>query len=235
MGSETNRTTRPGVAIRSRSRPVLPRGRSRDEALPEERMEMSHYGGHMRDAFCELIEEWAAAGKPPASWPLEEDFSEEEWPTPTFLREFLGCTDILPRSDRDLVLGILGEDDEQEVITYARAASRLLSRARSGATAVPLRFVRSCVACLRKNTDTVLAFKGDAEWVAAGLMALGVPEDEAGSTVAYALTGRVDEVPEGEVSMIFRVCETCAERPGFPVVPVAAGEVAPIVPRHAPS
>ena len=36
----------------------------------------------------------------------------------------------------------------------------------------------SCVACLR-GTDTGLAFTGEAEWIIAGMMMLGIPEDQA--------------------------------------------------------
>lgn len=72
-------------------------------------------------------------------------------------------------------------------------------------------YAGSCVACMQ-GTDTGLAFIGDAVFAAAGLTALGIPEDQVQFTLAAA-AGNVDgEVPEGEMPVVVRVCASCASR-----------------------
>lgn len=69
----------------------------------------------------------------------------------------------------------------------------------------------SCVACMQ-GTDTGLAFVGDARFAAAGLTALGIPDDQVQFTLAAA-TGNVDgRLPEGEMPVVVRVCGSCAGR-----------------------
>jgi hypothetical protein len=57
---------------------------------------------------------------------MEHRHEPEEWQPRLFLREFLGCDDVVPKDYRRLLLELTGVDDEQEIITYARAAHSLL-------------------------------------------------------------------------------------------------------------
>ena len=86
----------------------------------------------------------------------------------------------------------------------------------------------SCVVCLR-GTDTALAFVGEAEWAVAGLQHLGVPDYQAGATVSYGLGCGPGEVPDGEVTVMFRVCRECADKAGFPVALVTAAADIPAI------
>jgi hypothetical protein len=78
-------------------------------------------------------------------------------------------------------------------------------------------FSGTCVACLRP-TDTGLGVRGDAEWHAAFLVSVGLPEKEA---IACAEGARSDcpggVKPDGRFDMPYQVCERCAARvPSFP-------------------
>jgi hypothetical protein len=79
----------------------------------------------------------------------------------------------------------------------------------------------SCAVCL-KGSDTGVAFVGDAEWAIAGLQHLGV-EDEATSIVSRLSGAPPGMVPDGEITVLVRVCESCARSVGFPVGVIALG------------
>ena len=79
----------------------------------------------------------------------------------------------------------------------------------------------SCVMCLR-GTDTALAFTGEAEWLIAGLINLGLARDDANRT-AFAMFEDMgcdpDMVPEGRQTFGVRVCAECVSKApysGFP-------------------
>jgi len=69
----------------------------------------------------------------------------------------------------------------------------------------------ACVVCLR-GTDTGLAFSGEAEWAIAGLMGMGIPQDEASLMVSNSTGCDPGMVPLGEVTVCVRVCQQCANR-----------------------
>lgn len=76
---------------------------------------MTHYPGPPRDRFLEAVENYhkKSAG-------LRELLQAS--------RDVLGCTDILPRGDRDLARELLEPfDGGAEPWTYGEAAKRLLS------------------------------------------------------------------------------------------------------------
>ena len=67
----------------------------------------------------------------------------------------------------------------------------------------------TCVLCLRE-TDTGLSFSGDAEWVIAGLIVLGVPEELATNMVSSATGDEAGLLPGGQITFPVRVCRRCA-------------------------
>jgi hypothetical protein len=78
-------------------------------------------------------------------------------------------------------------------------------------------YSQSCCVCLR-GTDTALAFQGEVEWLIAGLMSLGIPEQEAGAMVSRHFGCPDGEVPCGCLTLPVRVCSECVSRanPSFP-------------------
>ena len=84
-------------------------------------------------------------------------------------------------------------------------------------------YTGTCVACLR-GTDTALAFRGPAEWAAAGLVRLGLPMAEAIATIE-AFPGMVEA--DGATRM-FRVCERCAHKAGMTVAVLHEGAAIPV-------
>jgi hypothetical protein len=84
----------------------------------------------------------------------------------------------------------------------------------------------TCVICLQ-GTDTGLAFRGDAEWVAAGGVMLGVPTDQATIMVSRALGCEPGMMLPGVLTFTYRVCADCAARAGAmaPCLLVQGGEV----------
>jgi hypothetical protein len=82
-----------------------------------------------------------------------------------------------------------------------------------------------------KGTDTGLAFKGEAEWAIAGLLRLGVPEDEASATVSLGTDSDPGKVPPGVITVAFRVCKSCADQAGMPVGLMAFGQLPTIAHR----
>lgn len=80
----------------------------------------------------------------------------------------------------------------------------------------------TCIVCMRP-TDTALAFRGEGDWLIAGLMSLGIPRDQAYLTLLHAWRehGRhVDDgmVPSGTLTETVRVCHKCVRKagPGLP-------------------
>lgn len=67
----------------------------------------------------------------------------------------------------------------------------------------------TCIACLRP-TDTALGVRGEAEWHAAFLVVMGVPEDEARLTVQR-------HAPSSDrYDAAYQVCGRCARNSPFP-------------------
>jgi hypothetical protein len=80
----------------------------------------------------------------------------------------------------------------------------------------------SCIVCYRGDVMTGIAFRGEAEWVLAGLKVLGVPEEDVYPTLRVFLeeegwTGAPDEVPSGQITVPVRVCADCAAKTPFSV------------------
>jgi hypothetical protein len=74
----------------------------------------------------------------------------------------------------------------------------------------------TCVVCLQA-TDTALNLHGVAEAAIAGLAVLGVPESQATRTLFFAWhswdpTLAQDEVPDGVLDTMVRVCSECVRR-----------------------
>jgi hypothetical protein len=87
----------------------------------------------------------------------------------------------------------------------------------------------SCVNCM-KGTDTALGFEGEAEWLMAGLAALGVPKDQALVMVSQHFKVPPGLVPDGTFRMVVKVCPACVEQSPFPTpVLVLPGAVVPFV------
>jgi hypothetical protein len=74
-------------------------------------------------------------------------------------------------------------------------------------------YTGACVVCLQ-GCDTALAFRGEAEWVIAGLRVLGLPGDEAEKTLTDITGCEPGMVPNGELTVPVRVCETCVQASG---------------------
>jgi hypothetical protein len=70
-----------------------------------------------------------------------------------------------------------------------------------------------------RGTDTALGFRGEAEWIIAGLKMLGIEsEEEAYATFRRATDSEPGMVPDGILEVINRVCTSCVEQaePNFP-------------------
>lgn len=72
----------------------------------------------------------------------------------------------------------------------------------------------SCIVCFQ-GTDTGLMLRGDAEWIIAGLMHLGMRDfDEAAAVVAHGHGCDPGMVPDGVLSPAIQVCESCVKKSG---------------------
>jgi hypothetical protein len=81
-----------------------------------------------------------------------------------------------------------------------------------------------CVVCQRA-TDTALGFTGEAEWIIAALVTLGVPKDRA----YLKLESEPGMVPPGEVVLAFAVCGECVAKCNARLKPGASGlKVGPV-------
>jgi hypothetical protein len=78
----------------------------------------------------------------------------------------------------------------------------------------------SCVACFKGDTTTGLALRGSDEFKAAGLAAMGIPVEQAISTIEA-------NAPHDPVSFI-RVCADCAARARLKVTPLRRGGEMPV-------
>lgn len=84
-------------------------------------------------------------------------------------------------------------------------------------------YAGTCIACL-KPTDTALAFRGEPEWHAAGLVQLGLPMNEAIATAERTLRAMaVGSDGAGRYDAVYRVCGDCAAKadPPFPTPALA--------------
>jgi hypothetical protein len=80
----------------------------------------------MREAFRELVEQWATDRKnPPERAKFEENYEPREEPLDDFLRRFLTCDDALPSDHREAVRSIIGLPASRAA-TYSTAAHELI-------------------------------------------------------------------------------------------------------------
>jgi hypothetical protein len=89
----------------------------------------------------------------------------------------------------------------------------------------------SCAIC-RKGTDTALVFRGEAEWLVAGLLNLGLSAETARISVSEYFGSPPGQVPDGIHTVVMRVCLACVERSKAPFpAPVLAvpGAAVPLV------
>jgi hypothetical protein len=87
----------------------------------------------------------------------------------------------------------------------------------------------SCVICMR-GCDTAFALQGQAEWITAGLMKLGVSDiDEASAIVSKGAGSDPGMLPNGIITVVVRCCESCMSKSGLGMNLglVAAGEPLP--------
>lgn len=75
----------------------------------------------------------------------------------------------------------------------------------------------TCIVCLRA-TATGMAFRGEAEFLAAGLIVLGVPQSDATKIVSNIAFKVPDDDPD-TLTMTIVVCARCVakSKPNFPV------------------
>ena len=75
----------------------------------------------------------------------------------------------------------------------------------------------TCVICGR-GTDTAIGFRGEAEYVIAGGIRLGLPEPQARRRLELATGCDPGNVPDRIITHAYRVCAACVERanPNFP-------------------
>jgi len=73
---------------------------------------------------------------------------------------------------------------------------------------------QDCVSCLRP-TGLRAAVDGEAGWIVAILVRLGMSQDHAEAT-ALGRAGR--PVPDGRITRLFPICDWCAPRTGFDTV-----------------
>ncbi len=80
---------------------------------------------------------------------------------------------------------------------------------------------------VRPEHDTGLGFVGEAEWVVAGLIKLGVCEERALTLVPQMMGNPPRTMPDGEVSLAFRVCADCAGKVDLVVGPLSSTDSFP--------
>jgi phage tail sheath gpL-like len=83
----------------------------------------------------------------------------------------------------------------------------------------------SCIACLKGDVSTAVAFRGEAEFIIAGIhKAAGIPVELATATFAAFAEQELGcdpgTVPTGQVTHAVRLCTDCAQRTGTTVAPV---------------
>ncbi len=87
-------------------------------------------------------------------------------------------------------------------------------------------YEQSCVICL-KPTETGLELEGIAEFVLAGVIKLGVPEEQARIILAVLWGKEPGQVPDGIVKTPIPVCAEDADRAGMKagLVGVPGGQI----------
>jgi hypothetical protein len=83
----------------------------------------------------------------------------------------------------------------------------------------------ACAICLQ-GCDTALVFEGEAEWIVAGLMTLGIRDYDEAVAVLSQFTGcDLGMVPNGTVTVGIQCCEACVAKSstGMRVGLVASG------------
>ena len=83
-----------------------------------------HYSGHLREAFCDWLDEDC----PPAA-SVEVNYKPQRWPSEQLLRKMLACSDVMPRADYEEVVGWFGLDRSRRQ-TYGSVARALLDQQR---------------------------------------------------------------------------------------------------------
>ena len=72
-------------------------------------------------------------------------------------------------------------------------------------------YAHSCVICLQ-GCDTGLALHGEAEWIIAGLLNLGIPDMDEAATMLGTLHGcDPGMVPNGLGTVTIQLCQACLE------------------------
>ena len=87
-------------------------------------------------------------------------------------------------------------------------------------------FADSCTVCM-KGTDTGLAFVGEAEWIMAGMVRMGIPIDQVPGTFGACVGSAPGMVPVGRLTVTVRACVGCANLAGLPVDVIAVGSQIP--------
>jgi hypothetical protein len=85
----------------------------------------------------------------------------------------------------------------------------------------------SCTACMRP-TDTGLAFRGEAEFIIAGLVCMGIPLDQASVSFSLATGSDPGTVPAGILTHVIRVCDDRASRAGLRIGLLAGESAVPL-------
>jgi hypothetical protein len=88
----------------------------------------------------------------------------------------------------------------------------------------------SCMGCLKGDVSTGFALEGEAEWIMVTMHKLaGITQDQAIATfhvMAEEMGCDPGMVPSGRVTVLVRVCRTCARKTGATVHELADEEVA---------
>jgi hypothetical protein len=82
-----------------------------------------HYGMHMREAFCDWLEE----GCPPLA-SVEVNYEPQVWSAERLLRRMLNCSDVMPGDLYREVVAVHGLERSRKQ-TYGSLARVLLDRA----------------------------------------------------------------------------------------------------------
>lgn len=83
---------------------------------------MAHYGTHLREAFCDWLDE----GRPPLAQ-VEVNYEPQTWEAERLLRRMLNCSDVLPGSVYHDVAAELDADPAPKQ-TYGAVARALLDQ-----------------------------------------------------------------------------------------------------------
>jgi hypothetical protein len=87
----------------------------------------------------------------------------------------------------------------------------------------------SCLVCFRGDVPTGVAFEGEAEYLTASLVVLGIPEDQASALVKLQAHDEygcdVGFVPTCDMLGRYRVCTSCAGPSPFEVCDLRNGMI----------